>query len=172
MFGRSQRKEKKLYVNFEEIKRMADSIREICGDDEDTLLDTLDGETDAMDVLGKLIEQRQWAKASQQAAKEMAAQYTERAKRYDARADATTQVIGHLLDAMGVKKADHPLGTVSRTKPRQKVVIEDPSEIPSQLMKITETPDLTAIKQQLEAGEFVPGATVEVGNPGVTVRIK
>ena len=63
-----------MYVNFEEIKRMADSIREICGDDEDTLLDTLDGETDAMDVLGKLIEQRQWAKASQQAAKEMAAQ--------------------------------------------------------------------------------------------------
>ena len=50
-----------MYVNFEEIKRMADSIREICGDDEDTLLDTLDGETDAMDVLGKLIEQRQWA---------------------------------------------------------------------------------------------------------------
>ena len=161
-----------MYINFEEIKRMADSIREICGDDEDTLLDTLDGETDAMDVLGKLIEQRQWAKASQQAAKEMAAQYTERAKRYDARADATTQVIGHLLDAMGVKRADHPLGTVSRTKPRQKVVIEDPSEIPSQLMRITETPDLTAIKQQLEAGEFVPGATVEVGNPGVTVRIK
>ena len=64
-----------MYVNFEEIKRMADSIREIYGDDEDTLLDTLDGETDAMDVLGKLIEQRQWAKASQQAAKEMAAQY-------------------------------------------------------------------------------------------------
>jgi hypothetical protein len=73
---------------------------------------------------------------------------------------------------MGVKKADHPLGTVSRTKPRQKIVIEDPSEIPSQLMRITETPDLTAIKQQLEAGEFVPGATVEVGNPSVTVRIK
>jgi hypothetical protein len=172
LFGRSQRKERKLYVNFEEIKRMADSIREICGDDEDTLLDTLDGETDAMDVLGKLIEQRQWAKASQQAAKEMAAQYTERAKLYDARADATTQVIGHLLDAMGVKKADHPLGTVSRTKPRQKVVVEDPNEIPSQLMRITETPDLTAIKQQLEAGEFVPGATIKVGNPSVTVRIK
>ena len=101
-----------MYINFEEIKRMSDSIREICGDDEDTLLDTLDGETDAMDVLGKLIEQRQWAKASQQAAKEMAAQYTERAKRYDARADAPKTVIGTLPDARGVKNEEPRPGTV------------------------------------------------------------
>jgi len=161
-----------LYVNFEEIRRLADTIRALGADDDDTFLDTLDGETDAMEILGALIKERQELKVFEDAAKQLAADYTTRAKRMSAKQDAITQVMGHLLDAMGLKKADHPLGTVSRTKPRQKVVIEDPSEIPSQLMRITETPDLTAIKQQLEAGEFVPGATVEVGNPGVTVRIK
>ena len=46
-----------MFIKYEEIRRLADSIREICGDDEDPLLDTLDGETDAVDVLGKLIEE-------------------------------------------------------------------------------------------------------------------
>lgn len=47
-----------MLINFEEIRRMADQIRELTGDDQDTLLDTLDGETDAMDILGKLIQER------------------------------------------------------------------------------------------------------------------
>ena len=47
-----------MFVKFEEIQRMADQIRTITGDDQDTFLDTLDGETDAMDILGKLIQER------------------------------------------------------------------------------------------------------------------
>ena len=47
-----------MLIKYDEIRRLADSIREICGDDEDTFLDTLDGETDAVDVLGKLIQER------------------------------------------------------------------------------------------------------------------
>ena len=49
-----------MFVKFEEIQRMADQIREITGDDQDTFLDTLDGETDAMDILGKLIQECPW----------------------------------------------------------------------------------------------------------------
>ena len=47
-----------MFVKFEEIQRMADQIRTITGDDQDTFLDTLDCETDAMDILGKLIQER------------------------------------------------------------------------------------------------------------------
>ena len=60
-----------MYIKYEEIRRMSDSIREMCGGDEDTFLDTLDGETDAMDVLGKLIEQDQELKAQEKAVKEL-----------------------------------------------------------------------------------------------------
>ena len=45
-----------MFIKFEEIQRMSDQIREMTGDDQDTFLDTLDGETDAMDILGKLIQ--------------------------------------------------------------------------------------------------------------------
>ena len=47
-----------MYIKFEDIREMADSIRLYTGDDQDTFLDTLDGETDAMDILGKLIQER------------------------------------------------------------------------------------------------------------------
>ena len=151
---------------------MADNIRAMVGDDDDCFLDTLDGETDAMDVLGKLIQERQEMKANEAAVKDLAKTYQERAARLNAKADAISQTIGHLLDAIGSKKVAHPLATVSRTKARQSVLVTNPEEIPTQLTKTKRSPDLVAIREQLEAGEFVPGAEIKLGNPGVTVRVK
>jgi len=161
-----------MYINYEEIRRMSDNIRAMVGDDEDCFLDTLDGETDAMDVLGKLIQERQEIQANEAAVKELAKTYQERAARLNAKADAISQTIGHLLDAIGSKKVAHPLATVSRTKARQSVLVTNPEEIPTQLTKVKRSPDLAAIKSQLEAGEFVPGAEIKLGYPGVTVRVK
>jgi len=151
---------------------MSDNIRAMVGDDEDCFLDTLDGETDAMDVLGKLIQERQEIQANEVAVKALAKTYQERAAKLNAKADAISQTIGHLLDAIGSKKVAHPLATVSRTKARQSVLVTNPEEIPTQLTKTKRSPDLAAIKEQLEAGEFVPGAEIKLGNPGVTVRVK
>jgi len=151
---------------------MSDNIRAMVGDDEDCFLDTLDGETDAMDVLGKLIQERQEIQANEVAVKALAKTYQERAAKLNAKADAISQTIGHLLDAIGSKKVAHPLATVSRTKARQSVLVTNPEEIPTQLTKTKRSPDLAAIKKQLEAGEFVPGAEIKLGNPGVTVRVK
>jgi len=161
-----------MWIDYEEIRRMSDNIRAMCGDDEDCFLDTLDGETDAMDVLGKLIQERQEIQANEAAVKDLAKTYQERAARLNAKADAISQTIGHLLDAIGSKKVAHPLATVSRTKARQSVLVTNPEEIPTQLTKVKRSPDLVAIREQLEAGEFVPGAEIKLGNPGVTVRVK
>lgn len=161
-----------MWIDYEEIRRMSDNIRAMVGDDEDCFLDTLDGETDAMDVLGKLIQERQEIQANEVAVKALAKTYQERAAKLNAKADAISQTIGHLLDAIGSKKVAHPLATVSRTKARQSVLVTNPEEIPTQLTKTKRSPDLVAIKEQLEAGEFVPGAEIKLGNPGVTVRVK
>jgi hypothetical protein len=161
-----------MWIDYEEIRRMSDNIRAMVGDDEDCFLDTLDGETDAMDVLGKLIQERQEIQANEVAVKALAKTYQERAAKLNAKADAISQTIGHLLDAIGSKKVAHPLATVSRTKARQSVLVTNPEEIPTQLTKVKRSPDLAAIKKQLEAGEFVPGAEIKLGNPGVTVRVK
>jgi len=156
------------------IRRMADDIRAILGDDFDieTFLDTLDGETSAMDMLGHLIRDREEAKSHASACDALAKTYADRAKRLKARGDAMTNAMGDILDAMGERKVAHPLGTVSRTKGRASVQIVDPDAVPTQLCKVVKTPDKTAIKAQLDAGEHVPGAEMQTAPNGVSVRIK
>jgi len=161
-----------MFIKYEEIRRLSDSIREICGDDEDTLLDTLDGETDAVDVLGKLIEERLEVLGYEAANKELAEQYKKRADKMASKADAINQQMKHLLNAIGVKKVNHALATVSITKPRWSVEVVDEAQVPTQLKVTTSKPDLRAIKKILDDGEPVPGCRPKVGYEGVTVRTK
>jgi hypothetical protein len=161
-----------MYIKYEEIRRMSDSIREMCGDDEDTFLDTLDGETDAMDILGKLIQQDQELKVQEKACRELAVEYLKRSSKLSDRKDATRQVMLQLLEAMGQKKVPHALATVSITKPRWSVEITDEAQVPSQLKITTTKPDIQAIKKILDAGEPVPGARPKVGNQSINVRLK
>ena len=161
-----------MFIKYDEIRRLADSIREICGDDEDTLLDTLDGETDAVDVLGKLIQERLEVLGYEATNKELAEQYKRRADKMASKADAINQQMRHLLNAMGVKKVNHALATVSITKPRWSVEVVDEAQVPTQLKVTTSKPDLRAIKKILDDGEPVPGCRPKVGYEGITVRTK
>ena len=161
-----------MYIKFEDIREMADQIRLLTGDDQDTFLDVLDGETDAMDILGKLVEERTEAAAHEVAMKDLASTYTTRAKRLAARQNAISVTIGQLLDAMGETKVKHPMATISRTKARWSVRIDDEAEVPSQLNKVTTKPDVAAIKRLMDEGETVPGCSINPGNPSITVRIK
>lgn len=160
------------HADFHTIEAIAAEVRELLGDDFDqqTFLDSVDGEVDAMDLLGHFITARVEAQELAKAMKAVAETYTARAKRYEQQAATYTTGMGKLLDALGEQKVPHQLGTVSRTKPRQHVVIEDDALIPTQLRKWST--DTAAVKKQLEAGEGVPGARLEYGAPGLTVRIK
>lgn len=154
------------------IKDVADTIRAMLGEDYDdqTFLDTLDGETDAMDLIGLLIAGRVEADALSKSMRDVAESYSQRAKRVARKKDACTAALGKILDAMDMKKVPHDLGTVSRTAPRARVNIRDESAIPTQLCK--RVVDAAAVKKQLEAGEHVPGAELVHGQPGLTVRVK
>lgn len=156
------------------INRIADDIKLTLGDDfdQETFLDTLDGETDVMDVIGWLIEQRGEAQTFAAACKQHAAEYTERQKRLEVKAKKMASTIGDILDATEQTKIAHPLATISRTKGRQRVVISNEVIVPRRLCVTTVKPDSAAIKKQLEAGNEVPGAELVTGDKGVTIRVK
>ena len=151
---------------------MAEYIRAMLGEDYDdqTFLDTLDGETDVMDMIGALILHSQECDAQAKAMKDVAATYSARAARFSHGKDVCRNALGRALDAMNMQKVPHDLGTVSRTKPRAKVNVFNEQEVPSQLRKWSV--DAAAVKKQLEAGEDVPGAELVMGDPGLTVRVK
>jgi hypothetical protein len=161
-------------INTALIEQVSEGLREMLGDDFDveTFWDTLDGETDAMDLIGHLVRQRVEAKAHEVAAKEAADTFNARKKRMSDKQKAISEALGLILDASGESKVAHPLATISRTKGRISVKVTDESSIPSQLTVTTTRPDLAAIKVQLEAGISVPGAELVTGESGLTVRVK
>lgn len=156
------------------IQTVAAVLRDMLGDDYDeaTFFDTLDGETDFMDIVGRLVRERVEADTFETAAKAAAETYTLRARRMAERRNAINKALGALLDAAGEQKVTHPLATVSRTKARVSAHITDEAEVPTQLCKIVRTPDKSAILAALEAGEIVPGAEIQTGERGVAVRVR
>ena len=76
-----------------------------------------------------------------------------------------------VLDATGEKKVERPGATLSRRPGSLSVSIDDERLIPSQLTKTKVEPDKAAIKAQLQAGEDVPGASLQRGPDGITLRV-
>lgn len=157
-------------VNLPLIAGMAEEIRAILGDDDPDLIECIDAECNVLDLMDQLIRDRSDAAAYEAACKAEAEAYTGRAKRFGDRQRRIAVLMGKLLDAIGERKVERPLATISRTKGRAHVEITDPDSVPSQLCLIVRTPDKAAIRKQLEAGETVPGAELQVGAPGVAVR--
>lgn len=142
-------------------------------DDAEAFWTTLDGETDVVNLLDTFLAGIQNDEALVAAIREQEAALKARRERIDMRAAAKKRVLGQILAAAGMKKAERPRATVSLSPGRMGVRIVNEEDIPSQLMreKVTRAPDKAAIKAQLEAGETVPGAELERGADVVTIRV-
>ena len=156
------------------IERVSAELRGMLGEDFDgeTFWDSLDGETDAVDLVDHLLRKALDDKAMSEAAKAYAGEISDRAKRIAARSDAQKKAILSILQATGEKKLERPLGTVSRRAGGISLRITDEAEIPSQLTVTTVSPDKAAIKKALQAGESVPGAELVTGDETISVRVK
>lgn len=154
------------------IATVADIIRGACDDlDDATLFDTLDGETDAGEIMDALIAEAQHAKAMDAAIADQAKALAARRTRYSARYNAARGAMLIVLKAADVRKVERPGATVSRLAGRVRAVVDDVNELPTQLCVIERKADTTAVKKALEAGEAVPGAHLETGPDTVGVRV-
>lgn len=142
-------------------------------DDEETYIDTLDGETDAVELLDREIAAEQADRALCEAIKAQMEALRKRADRIDMRADTRRRMQKAILEAMGLRKLERPLATLSIRLGSVSVKITDDAAIPTQLrtVKTTSTPDKIAIRKQLDAGETVPGAELVRGDETLSVRV-
>ena len=154
------------------IAAVAADLRNMLGDDFDdqTFWDSLDGETDAADILDRLIWMAQQDQHHIDALKEHEAALKLRRQRMEARVDANKAAMLSVLDAAGVAKVQRPCATLTRRNGSPSVVITDEDAVPSQLCQFRKVPDKKAIKAQIDAGEAVPGAEIQIGPDGVTMR--
>jgi len=153
------------------IERVAENLRaEIGDDDADAFLDTLDGETDAVEIADSLIAALHHDEALAAAAKEQSDALARRSRRLGDRARAKKRTLLSVLDAMGVRKLERPAATVSRRATVPSAYITDAAAIPSQLTRTRTEPDKVEILRQLRAGENVPGAELVQGPDTISVR--
>ena len=76
------------------------------------------------------------------------------------------------MEATGITKISCPVFTITLSKGRESVVVDDESAIPDDLMRVTTKidPDKTAIAAKIKAGEEVPGAHLERGKGSILIK--
>jgi hypothetical protein len=130
-------------------------------DDDDTrlLIGMLEGETEVFELLDRLAEQAI-------ADKLLAERATERAKRIEARAERSRDVIRKMLDALELQKLERPVFTASIGY-RTKAIVTDQAALPADLLRTA--PDMHAIARALKDG---PVAGAELSNPSPVLTLR
>jgi 4-hydroxy-3-methylbut-2-en-1-yl diphosphate synthase IspG/GcpE len=127
-------------------------------DDNDLIADTLDGETDALEVVRRLIryslEQRSLADAAEARARDIKL----RQARFEAREQAARAVVTDMLDALGVHRVQAEDFSVSLKLAPPKVLITDEQLLADEFVRIQRSPDRTAIGRAIDEGREVQGA--------------
>jgi len=141
-------------------------------DDLETFWDTLDGETDVMDMVGSAVSDLVDAEGDEAKLDHIIKKYTQRRDAVRARQESLKKALKSILLATGQKKVPHPIATVSLRNGTQSVLIEDEKEIPTQLCKTTVTPDKATIKRLLTSGETISGASLVTGPQSISLRMK
>lgn len=158
-------------LNTSMLTHMAESL-EPYKDDLELFWDTLDGETDVMDLVGKTLSEISEAEAGMIACQEMAKRYSDRRSLLDDRKVRLNKMLKTIMLCADESKIPHPLATVSLRNGVDSVVIRNPDAIPTQLCKTTIVPDKVEIKKQLKAGVEIEGAELITGPSTVSVRMK
>jgi hypothetical protein len=157
-------------------KGLADALREGgFGDDEDLILDTLEGETDAMEAVSRLLRWMNERQATAQSLKTLEADYAARRKRFEEAVKSARGALARFMDETGLTRIERPEATLSMRQGSPSVIYPadlDPETLPEKFRRWTCEADKAAIKDAMLAGEEVPGLTLSNGGTSLAVRVK
>lgn len=142
-------------------------------DDEQALLDTLEGESTLDRAAVAVFESALDDEGRASVIADRLDALAERRSRFQARAKAKRGVIASAMEDAGVKKIEAPEVTLSLRQTPAAVVITDEDAIPAAYVKteIVKKLDKAALRDALNNGP-VPGATLSNGGFSLTARTK
>lgn len=157
-------------------KSLADHLRERgFADDEDLIADAIEGETDAMEAVSRLL---RWMAEKQSHAAilgDLVSSYGARKRRYEEAVKSARGALARFMDETGLTRIERPEATLSMRQGSPTVIYPadlDPETLPEQFRRWTCDADKAAIKEAMLAGEEVPGLTLSNGETSLTVRVK
>lgn len=152
---------------------LVDRLRTLCGDDEESFLDTLDGEADTTEAARRVVRWMQEQTSQAEAMQNLGELYYARSKVFVSRSDGARRALFHFMEYLGVKSMALPEATLSVRQGQIGLAGEaDADTLPDDLVRIKREPDKKAIRAALEAGREVPGYVLSNGAPSLSVRVR
>ena len=141
--------------------------------DERLLVDMVDGETDAFDLVRKLLNEIEIDEGIHAALTEQMAIRKARRDRSEARNEKRRDAIAAIMACVGIDKLPLAEATVSlRTLPA-KIAINDTAAVPEEYTKPNPKPDMDAIKSAFKPGDALPNwLRLDPERPSLIVRRK
>src|SRR4051812_38870162 len=127
--------------------------------DDEVLLSTLEGETDVLEVVKRLIRAALDAESMAAAANERIGDLIVRRDRFKQRAESARETARQMLDALNIPKMQDPEFTVSLRAGPPKVIVTEPEKLAEEFVRvvITRSPDKPLILAAINAGRAVEG---------------
>ena len=166
---------KPLYIQSKELEQHIDLLmREYpeLAEDEELRLDTLEGETSLDDVLTLLVEKSLEADSMASACKLRRNSLSDREARLKRQDTFWRSLILRIMQAAELQKLPLPEATLSVTKGRLTVIVDDEEELPLNFQNIKVTANKNLIMDELKAGRSVEGCTLSNGPPTLTIKTK
>lgn len=141
-------------------------------DDEQLKLDTLEGETDLFEIVRYLLGKVEEDEGVMAALAEQVSDRQSRKQAADHRIKRRREAIMALMQCAKLDKLTLPEATLSVRDGAPKAVVTDEAALPDELCRFKRSPDMAAIKAEMESGRAVSGVTVDNGGPSLTIRRK
>jgi hypothetical protein len=143
-------------------------------EDERLLVDAIEGETDAFETIGKLLEAIEHDEGQKAALTSQIASRDARIDRCDVRISAQRAAIAMIMTAARLKKVSLPEATVSLGETKSKLAINAADAVPAEYTTTKVTPSMDAIKAVFSPdSEDLPNwLRVEPARPSLTIRRK
>jgi phage host-nuclease inhibitor protein Gam len=153
----------------QEVRRLLSEYPDIAGDHE-LKVDMLEGETELLTIIEKLVIAERENQAMATSCNSLIEKYSERKQKFMQRKEYNRRLIQRLLEAADVKSVDVPAGRISVVNSPKSVIITDETAIPDEFMRVKREPNKSALKEALEQGKTIAGATLSNGGNKLQIR--
>lgn len=161
----------KLQAEFDAAKRLLALIHDDVADDDELRETSIDGETELLPAIDASLRRLSELSELTKAAKSEAATIQARAARFAAAEKRMRDELASIMVALDLRKLERPIATLSLGKGRVSLDLTDPAEVPRQYYtQPAPAIDERMISDALKAGAFIPGATLLVGGPVLSIR--
>lgn len=163
----------RLQLAAEAAGRLREALRDQMDEDDAQLWhDMVEGETELVELIEKALDAADEDEARATRIKQRRDQMAAREARLRARCQRTKALVAAAMQRAELRTLTLDEMTVSLRAPCVSVVVDNAELLTDAYWseKVSRSPDKKFIKQMMDEGVEVPGAHLELGEPGVTVR--